>query len=224
MKDLKSYHSTDIRLSYDYLFGDNPFYSDPLFPLLTEKDFQNKTKLPEWFADNYNYFKNDNRFIYMNNKEFINSFIVKREIDIGKQINEEPIPFKNNYPISNLYELSNNYGFVYNDPFIELIPDKMFICYAIISDSIFKEDDYKKISTSLELSGINRDKHRGTFFNVLETFIKYSLKGKTVSTSLLKSELLKYSTIIEVKISSTYKSLFDYLFVNSFIENRFTGY
>ena len=105
VKDLKSYHSTDIRLSYDYLFGDNPFYSDPLFPLLTEKDFQNKTKLPEWFADNYNYFKNDNRFIYMNNKEFINSF----SLPTGQEVSLTPIII-----LSGFTALSNASSFTFS--------------------------------------------------------------------------------------------------------------
>ncbi len=69
-KNIMKPDSTYIRLNKCYMEGENPYYLDEKYPLITSAP--NRDKLPSWIydnkCDNREYFKN--RIDYINNKEF----------------------------------------------------------------------------------------------------------------------------------------------------------
>jgi len=132
------------RPTEDYLFGLNgiePYWKDPSLPLLFGND--GKNDLPKWFANDFEHF--DNRFEYINNKEFL------------ERRSSQPIQEADDYPIS---LLPNS-----RDP-LKMYINVMQVCFIPLRDESFYQNYELK-----DLTGM------------LETYVKFSLRGKTMGDS-----------------------------------------
>jgi len=189
--NILSLNSTYKRLSEDYFH--QFFYSTPKhfpsFPLITNND--NKKKKLNW-GNGWTYPNDYSKcFDYINNFDFLYSVKGVKDPSLAKSLNDFPIYF-----IKKI---------IFKDTLADRINAGNFWVYYATVDTA--NETYKEILR--DVGGKNRNA-----FEILEAFVKYSLKGVTVSKSKTINCCLKYN--LEVNSET-------HIFKNS-ASNIFPGY
>ncbi len=243
---INSINSTWMSLSEDYLFGVRPFFSDLAFPILTKKNitFQkqpNPIRLPDWYEKDYWYFFKNKTFDYFHNRAFVANELFRLETDTDSLIievnpNNEPevhgqidIPEKfdkqRRYPYRIIQEAYLEKGITWNYTLKVLVNKNLWVTYSVIDDSVFESEDYKNYGQYLSNAPmkIKPNQYKEKFFEVLTSYLKYRLKGKTIGIGLPFHELFRHQKRLKLRFEFENSELQNHLFKNE-ISIEYRGY
>lgn len=244
--EINSINSTWMSLSRDYLYGENPFYSDSAFPMLTKKTLRyqakpNVDRMPDWYEQYCWYFFDDKKFDYIHNKVFVANELFRletetsslkielnnnNEIEILGQI-EIPQKYdkQKRYPYRIIKEAHIEKGISWTYNLKDEVNNNLWVLYCSMDESFFEKDEYYNycIYLSNKPFGIKPEMYKKKFFEVITSYIKYRLKGKTIGLGLPFHELFRHQKRLKLSLVCECKNIENYLFKNE-ISVDFNGY
>lgn len=244
--EINSINSTWMSLSKDYLYGKHPFYSDPAFPMFTKKTLRyqakpNVDRMPDWYEKYYWYFFEEKRFEYFHNKVFIANELFRLETEtksLELKIDKKGVPeFSGQIEIPSKYLLQKKYpcrilskaysekGISWTYSLKEEVNSNLWFTYCTIDDIFFGNEEFSNycIYLSNKPFGIKPEKFKEKFFEVITSYIKYRLKGKTIGLALPFHELFRHQKRLKLSLECESKNIENYLFKN-IISVDFNGY
>ena len=156
IRDIMKHDSTYTRLKKDYMEGENgvaPFYRDDHKKYFIISNHKLKNKLSQEFKDNKKYLMD--RLEYLNNWEFFK----EKGITLSKLAKGQ----KGDYPICHLKNI---------DDYLYKNIDNIRVSYAVCC-----------YDNNIVCEGIEKKNQENIFFECIEAFTKFHLKGNTASRS-----------------------------------------
>ncbi len=246
ISEINSKNSTWMSLSKDYLYGSNPFYSDPAFPIFTKKNIRyqakpNVNRMPDWYEKYYWYFFEEKRIEYFHNKVFVANELFRLETETDSLTfetveNGEPeisgqieildkYYLRKKYPCGILNKAYSEKGISWTYSLKEEVNSNLWFTYCTIDDRFFENEEYYNycIYLSNKPFAIKPEKFKEKFFKVITSYIKYRLKGKTIGLSLPFHELFKHQKRLKLSLECESKNIENFLF-KKIISVDFNGY
>lgn len=244
--EINSINSTWMSLSRDYLYGENPFYSDSAFPMLTKKTLRyqakpNVDRMPDWYEKYYWYFFEEKRIEYFHNKVFVANELFRLETETDSltfETDENGEPeisgqieildkyyLRNKYPCCILNKAYSEKGISWTYSLQEEVNSNLWFSYCTIDDRFFENEEFSNycIYLSNKPFGIKPEMYKKKFFEVITSYIKFRLKGKTICLGLPFHEVFRHQKRLKLSLECESKNIENYLFKNE-ISVDFNGY